>query len=273
MASNDQEKDKLSEAAAAPPGELTSLTSALKDLVTNLGKENNRSINVTKITSQNFRPEKFQPSVTESPSTWLSKFKSWLTINHIEDLETIKHSFRLLMPDNDLSWFDSLTILTREDIFNKFEEYFKSKQPHWIIEQSLWNKTMNASESMDTYISDIQRLSTRLEKSDKETMTTFVRGLPPYIRMHVVQRDPKTFQDACHYARVCQEAFNFGQQPTSPDKSLQTIIERQQQQIDNLTTIVNAMNTNDNVESKCAAGQSEPSMKCQLCDKSNHSAN
>lgn len=51
------------------------------------------------------------------------------------------------MPDNELSWFDSLTITTRDDIFDSFVDYFQSKQPHWIIEQSLWNKTMKQNKA------------------------------------------------------------------------------------------------------------------------------
>ena len=156
MAEGGQPEDEIHSELSSETGEnIANLTSILKDLVTNL-KEPRREINVTKITSQTFKPEKFQPSITDSPATWLSKFKSWIKVNNIDDLETIKHSFRLLMPDNDLAWFDNLTIRIREDIYDAFTEYFQAKQQHWIIEQSLWNKTMRTGENIEHYISDIQ---------------------------------------------------------------------------------------------------------------------
>lgn len=277
MSNNGDSGDDIEEdPSPSETGEdISNLTSVLKDLVTNLksDKEPQRTINVTKVTQQTFRPDKIESSLTESPSTWLSKFKSWITVNKIDDLETIKHSFRLLMPDNELSWFDSLTITTRDDIFDSFVDYFQSKQPHWIIEQSLWNKTMKQGENLETYISDIQTLSLRLGKSDKETMAAFVRGLPPYMRMNVVQRDPKTFQEASQYARVCQEALNFGQ-PISVSDDIKAIVDRQQKTIDVLTNIVSTMNApNTNQPEKCAAGQSNsPRVICQFCEKPNHTA-
>ena len=118
-------------------------------------------------------------------------------------------------------------------------------------------------------------MSIRLGKSDKETMAAFVRGLPPFIRMNVVQRDPKTFAEACQSARVCQEALTFGQ-PSEVPEDIKVIMDRQQKAIDTLTGIVSAMNTKTmqtTDSDKCAAGQSNPSrVKCQLCDKPNHTA-
>lgn len=261
--------------------DIVNLTTALKDLVTSLNSDGNidkRTVNITKVTSQNFRPDKYVPSLTESPKTWLSKFQSWITINRYEDFELIKHSLRLLIPEADLSWFDSLQSANSQEMYDSFVEYFTSKQPHWMIEQSLWNKTMQPGEDLETYISSIQSLASRLDKTEKETMAAFVRGLPSHLRMNVVQKDPKTFTEATKYARLCQEAFNFTTPGSSVPSDIKTFMERQQNSIDALTKIVSSIKgqaTTDATPNVCATGGGHPKQQrliCQFCDKPNHTA-
>ena len=99
---------------------LSDLTTALQGIVDNFTQQEQRTVNITKVTGQTFKPDKFVPSYTESPKTWISKFQSWIEINKFDDLGLIKHSLRLLLPEVDLLWFDSLTINNQKDMFDAF---------------------------------------------------------------------------------------------------------------------------------------------------------
>ena len=71
---------------------LNDLTVALKGLVENLNDPEQRRVNNTNVSPQQLKPDKYVPSLTESPKTWFSKFQSWVEINRYEDLNLNKHS-------------------------------------------------------------------------------------------------------------------------------------------------------------------------------------
>ena len=251
---------------------LKDLTVALKGLVENLNNPEQRRVNNTNVSPHQFKPDKYVPSLTESPKTWLSKFQSWVEINRYEDLNLIKHSLRLLVPDVDLPWLDSLNPVNANQLYESFIKHFQTKQPTWVIEQTLWNKTMQVGDNLEQYISSIQSLAERLGKSEREKMSSFVRGLPAHLRVTVVQNDPKTFEEAARCARLSQEALTIitnsdGTNVMSPE--LNTFMERQQSSIDQLTKIIIAMQME---KSEVCAISDRPKITCQLCDKVGHSA-
>lgn len=53
-------------------------------------------------------------------------------------------------------------------MFDAVVQYYQTKQPTWIIEQTLWNKTMQTGKDLEQYISTIQSLTNRLNKSDQK---------------------------------------------------------------------------------------------------------
>lgn len=182
------------------------------------------------------------PSLTESSKTWISKFQSWIEINKFDDLGLITHSLRLLLPEVDLPWFDNLAINNQKDMFDAFVQYYQTKQPTWIIEQTLWNKTMQNGENLEQCISTIQSLANRLNKSDQEKTAAFVLGLPPHLWMPIVQKDPKSFEEAIRCARRSQEALMIGSSPAnSISNEVKACIEKQQSVIDRLTEMMATM--------------------------------
>jgi hypothetical protein len=106
--------------------ELSDLTTALQGLVDNLAQQEQRTVNITKVTGQTFKPDKFVPSLMESPKTWISKFQSWIEIKKFDDLGLIKHSLRLMLSEVDLPWFDNLTINNQKDMFDAFVQYYQA---------------------------------------------------------------------------------------------------------------------------------------------------
>lgn len=254
---------------------LDDLTSTLQNLVTSLQHDQSihdkRTFNITRINQPNFKPDKFQPSLKESPSIWLSKFKSWIAINKYEDVELIQHSLRLLIPDSDLPWIDGLKCASLDELYDAFLQHFQAKQPHWLLEQTLWSRIMQPGEDLERYISDIESLSHRLNKTDAEKMSSFVRGLPGYIRANVVQKDPKTYQEATKVARLCHEAHQVtGASPSQSDIS--QILIQQQASIEALTKLVLDKEKSKEVSVCATSRESTPRVICQYCDKPNHMA-
>lgn len=254
----------------AENNELKELTTALTGLVENLTQRETRSVNITKVSNPAFKPDKYIPTLTESPKTWISKFQSWVEINKYDDLDLIKHSLRLLIPEVDLVWFDGLNPANKKQLYDSFIEHYQSKQPTWLLEQMLWTMTMKEGEDLEHYISSIQCLANRLGKSEKETMSAFVRGLPPQLRTQVVQGDPQTFEKATRSARLSQEArsiTSYGAATNSVTPELQTIVTQHQDAIAKITK------TLENLQPPSArVNISKDGIKCQLCDRIGHEA-
>ena len=147
---------------------LNDLTVALKGLVENLNDPEQRRVNNTNVSPQQLKPDKYVPSLTESPKTWFSKFQSWVEINRYEDLNLNKHSLHLLVPDVDLPWLDSLNPVNANQLYESVIRHFQTKQPTWVIEQTSWNRTMQVSDNLEQYIFSIQSLAERLGKSERK---------------------------------------------------------------------------------------------------------
>lgn len=251
---------------------LDDLTSAFNGLAKTLTKSKHSDglSHRPSIVSSMFKPEKFTGNLSESPKVWLSKFKSWISINDITDNGIILHSFRLLLPEAELSWFDKLEVCDIDELGDKFIEHFEAKQPQWMLEQTLWNRKMEVSEDLESYISSIQSLTERLNKDEREKMTAFVRGLPSHIRTSVVQKDPKSWEEATKCARLCNEACAIGA-GASESSEITKVIQLQNEKIDKLTKIVSTVATGEQAAEVNAAA-SPKEVVCQICDKKGHSA-
>lgn len=131
---------------------------------------------------------------------------------------------------------------------------------------------MQNGEDLDQYISTIQHLANRLNKSDQEKTAAFVRGLPPYLRMSVIQKDPKTFEEAAGCARLSQEAVtktSYSEHSVdrgSVPPEIKSFMERQQSCIDQLKQMMASINK-DNSDSSVCVVQDKSQTICQLCGK------
>ncbi|VDH95366.1 Hypothetical predicted protein [Mytilus galloprovincialis] len=138
-----------------------------------------------------------------------------------------------------------------------------------MLEQHLYERCMLPSESLEVYISDIEKRCSRLCKTDRETTTAFIRGLPGSLRVFVIQRDPKYFKDAVQSARLAQESmagltstFEYG-----ASNSVLNKLSDQEKAIKDLKDTISAMQI-----SNPKINKSEYKVECQLCTKTGHSA-
>lgn len=247
----------------------TELNASIQELIGVMKEKSNTEPNNTKKNSV-FKPEKI--SGHDDINLWISRFRSWTKIAGIAtDAEAIFDALKLLVPDTDVNWLENLEFTNESDLYEQVTEHFNNKTPIWLLEQTLWGRAMTNSENLEDYIKDIEKICTRLQKSEREKMTAFVRGLPPNIRIHVVQNNPQTWEETTKRARLAQEASSLENTRQSP-KDLESIVNVQTKCIEELTKAVGALQAQSTV---CPIGEPpsrDAHVRCQLCFKKGHSA-
>jgi hypothetical protein len=132
---------------------------------------------------------------------------------------------------------------------------------------------MQNGEVLEQYISTIKSLANRLYKSDQEKTIAFVRGLPPHLRMPIVQNDPKSFEEATRYARLSQEALMIGSSPAnSISNEVKAYMEKQQSMNDRLTEMKATMKKKTSDPQVCVTSENSAKVTCQFCDKSGYTS-
>ena len=86
-----------------------------------------------------------------------------------------------------------------------------------MIWQAVSTRQQGASESLDTYLTDLTNKFRRLNISDADKMRYFVQGLRPDVRKTVLLRQPKTFREAEEMARLaCSVETTMSRVPDGP---------------------------------------------------------
>ncbi|CAC5391269.1 unnamed protein product [Mytilus coruscus] len=165
----------------------------------------------SKSSTPGFSIDSFAGLPTEDANLWLDKFDAWIAFHGWnKENEKIASTMRLKLEGGALSWFNGLPNSVKrnsDQLFTKFKDHFSGLHPTWMLEQHLYERCMLPSESLEVYISDIEKRCSRLCKTDRETTTAFIRGLPGSLRVFVIQRDPKYFKNAVQSARLAQESM------------------------------------------------------------------
>lgn len=226
--------------------------------------------------SHHFKPDPFAGLPSQDAAAWQKKFQAWLALNEWTDKSAkVANGLRLLLVPPASTWFDELTDETKGDVqlLNAaFKERFINNQPAWVLEQQLWSRVMSPTEGLDSYVTAIDTLCARLQKSNADRIMSFVRGLTPSIRPFVIQQDPKSFSAAVQSARLAQEsmAITAGTPVSaSPQASLVEAMELQSKEMAELREQLKALKPAQPTVAAAAAGQDTI---CQLCDKPGHSA-
>lgn len=211
---------------------------------------------------------------TDDASLWLDKFEAWIAFHgwH-KDNEKIASAMRLKLEGSALSWFNSLnqsTKLNSGQLLQKFKEHFTGLHPTWIMEQQLYERIMSNGESLETYISDIDKRCRRLNKTDREMTTAFIRGLPGSLRVFVIQRDPKCFKEAVQSARLAQESLTglTSSLESGASNSVLSKLTDQEKAIKDLRDTISTLQLSTPRVNKTE----HPKLVCQLCSKPGHNA-
>ncbi|CAG2216100.1 Retrovirus-related Pol polyprotein from transposon 17.6,Retrovirus-related Pol polyprotein from transposon 297 [Mytilus edulis] len=273
---NQPEPDKNSaekSASQTTPTQATVNSEHFEILMNNISHMAKTFQHGSKSSTPGFSIDSFAGLPTEDANLWLDKFDAWIAFHGWnKENEKIASAMRLKLEGGALSWFNGLPNSVKRNsdtLFTKFKEHFSGLHPTWMLEQHLYERCMLPSESLEVYISDIEKRCSRLCKTDRETTTAFIRGLPGSLRVFVIQRDPKYFKDAVQSARLAQESmagltstFEYG-----ASNSVLNKLSDQEKAIKDLKDTISAMQI-----SNPRINKSEYKVECQLCTKTGHSA-
>ena len=130
----------------------------------------------------NLNIETFYGLPSEDARTWIQRFQAWCEIQRIHD-DNFGSAMLLQLQGPALIWFNNLAPqLTRhkQRLIHEFMNHFIESQPNnWLLEQQLYERVMQPGENIETYIVDIEAKCTRLNKTDTEMKSAFIRGLTP----------------------------------------------------------------------------------------------
>ena len=111
-------------------------------------------------------------------------------------------------------WFqqlDSPTSSNIENIFSAFLFKFKPLGPDWSREACFLSLRQMPQENSQQFANRVLEKGTKLEKSDKDLLTQFIRGLPTPNRIHTITKETETFDGTTRIATLFETAQIFGQ--------------------------------------------------------------
>ena len=229
------------------------------------------------------RMDTFDGLPNSNATGWLQKFRSYVHLNGWDkNPDRVIHTMRLLFEGPASSFLDKIRPSDTdsvEHIFDAFTSHFISSQSNWLLEQQLWDRSLNDHETLDTFMTSIDQLCARLHKTEADKVSYFVRGLPNNIRFSVIQSRPSNLLDAYQSARLAMlhlapsDVSRTSAINSTPDPSAELI--KQREEIDELKRMfISATSGGGTSFSSTASGQArhQNNVTCQICFRPNHTA-
>lgn len=217
---------------------ITSSTSSISQTdsseeISDSHKQNSKSMDHTSIPSS-LCPEPFSGHENDDASIWLNRIHIYTQLRAWSPEQTL-NAFPLFLRDAAAIWYDTLDPTkkaTVENLTQAFKErYFPHTTLRWVKLDQFNTRQQQPDESTTTYTQKMIKLGKDIDKSDKEIMEACVRGYRPYIKTYVLEKEPKSLEEALRFARVA-EAFR---QEQSDVKVLQALSEQMKDFQNNVT--------------------------------------
>lgn len=227
--------------------------------------------------SMTFCPSFFSGLPTDDPISWLERFRAWVDFNNWKDPNKIFNAMKLRLAGSALEWIKNVSdicIENPETLFQAFKDHFQNIHPKWLLEQQLYDRRMREDENLEDYANDIEKRCILLQKTEKDKVMCFIRGITATLRMFVIQRNPQNWQEALHTARLANESVHILPQfnRTADDQmqisSVMQCIKSQNDTIAKLSESVQKLTVSKNEPAVCAVS----GVTCQMCDKPGHIA-
>jgi hypothetical protein len=180
------------------------------------GKLNELLLTQDRLPTTYMEPKMFSGLITEDAKTWLQRFSSWIELIGLRDVNRISAAMSSRLDGLALSWFNSLTNDVKQDktlLFQSFNQQFTNQQPHFLLEQQLADRKMMPGESLDSYIYFIEKQCRTLEKTDREKVIIFIRGLPNDLKTGVLLQRPQNWHETIDAARIAQQTVVITSNP------------------------------------------------------------
>jgi hypothetical protein len=204
-----------------------------------------------------YLPQPFSGDATENISLFIQSFEAFTDFMNYTDARKVS-LIPVLLTGRAAAWFSTSDFKKCQ----KWDDMKKGPDAIGFLQQSiLLDRHQGPTETVTTYANDVYQRLSLTGTADPEAWKTFVKGLRPELKPHVLMRQPKSLDDAQKHAleaeqlaaiqqpalvTTCAKVFqtlNGVVQPT-PDASstTQTGLEKK---IDALVTALSAQTTTD----------------------------
>lgn len=175
------------------------------------------------------KPSQFSGMSSEyNPRNWLDRYVIYGDLNNWDD-ERKCQALRLFLSGPAEIWYTELPEDRLGDwgfIQEQFIAQFVDSNPKWLLEQKLFMRKQEDSESVENYISDMRVQAARLGKSPDEKLTYFVRGLRPEIRSYVIGQSPANLAEAEQKARIGESIALISKSENNPQPKVAMVEEK-----------------------------------------------
>ena len=126
------------------------------------------------------------------------------------DKNATKGAFELMMRGNALHWLIGLNDETKRSMDSLMEAFkttfLKSPELRWVEAQQMFTKPQTLIENVSSYVIRLRRIASRVNADSETIRHAFIAGLRPELRMQVLLKGAKTFEEAIHIARLAEAA-------------------------------------------------------------------
>ncbi|KAL3879836.1 hypothetical protein ACJMK2_032115 [Sinanodonta woodiana] len=171
---------------------------------------------------------------------WLTRFQLLTTTKGLNDNKA-KATLPLLLTDNALRWYMSLTQNIRDDFSLLQKEflirYGPDERVQWQRTAALYQTVQGASEKVEDFIANIVAKGTELELPQTQIKHIIINGLKPHIRQFVLQQNPETVDDLRQSARLAEVTTTDS---TKEQQTLVAAIQRLEEKLEAMSVAVSS---------------------------------
>lgn len=215
------------------------------------------------------RPPKFDGSPYLDVDLWLDKFTRYGDHAQLNDPRRLT-CLKALLDGPASVWLRSIA---DQQVLNDYTTFVVAMRTRFAItpayrfqmRQQLRDRKQQPGESVHKYGNDLARLCQRLGIAEEEHLHTFVQGLIPIIKSHVVCMSPRTLEEARQYASA--KASSMSSFESSASKVASVLPDSNSALLKVLQGVQETL-----VELKEATKQNSAGPSCQLCGALDHQA-
>lgn len=110
---------------------------------------------------------------TESTEKWLKYFERYVSFHNLPKQQVVQ-MFHLLMTDQAADWLHTMPddiAMDLDQLKHEFQQWFALKDLNkWERAAKIWNRDQQKSESVDTYVTNIQQAASQINMDNDDQL-------------------------------------------------------------------------------------------------------
>src|ERR1043165_1435801 len=124
----------------------------------------------------------------QSVESFIEDFELWAAYRKLADAERLR-AVALLLKDSAKHWYKNVAS-AEKDIYQKVKDAMiiqikRDNVGRWRDIKSLWGLTQGATESVEHFITEVQKKALRANVTGEDLKMAIIAGLRPNIRSHI----------------------------------------------------------------------------------------